>query len=344
MKMNGVYGAAMGTEPILEIKDLEVSFDDGDGKMVPAIRGISYSVGEEVLGIVGESGSGKSVSTACILRLLPPEGHITGGQILFEGKDLLRMSREEIAAIRGNRISMIFQDPMTSLDPLFSIGYQIEETLRKHTALNADERKARVIELLTMVGINQPEKRMCQYPHEFSGGMRQRAMIAMALACDPKLLIADEPTTALDVTIQAQILDLLKELKTRLHMSVIFITHDLGVVSDICDRIIVMYAGKIVEEGDKRQIFYNHMHPYTEGLLQSVPDIKQDRKTEMVPIEGNPPDMETINDDSCAFAPRCRYAMNICVKSCPENAEYESGHSAACWKCIKEYRESRGLL
>ncbi len=330
----------MASEPVLEIKNLAVSFENSDRKSVPAIRGISYSVGEEVLGIVGESGSGKSVSTSCILRLLPPEGHIDSGEILFEGKDLLKMSSEEIASVRGNKISMIFQDPMTSLDPLFTIGYQIDETLRKHTGMNAEARKARIIELLILVGINQPEKRMNQYPHEFSGGMRQRAMIAMALACDPKLLIADEPTTALDVTIQAQILDLLKELKTKLHMSVIFITHDLGVVSDICDRIIVMYAGEIVEEGTKRQIFYSHMHPYTEGLLQSVPDIKQDRKTEMVPIEGNPPDMETIRSDSCAFSSRCRYAMKICAERSPESVEYDEGHAAACWKCVRDYNEA----
>jgi len=321
-------------DPIIEVKDLQVSFYDKSGE-IPTIRKISYKVGEEVLGIVGESGSGKSVSSHCILRLLPDSGKITGGQIIFEGKDLIKATAEEILQIRGNKIAMIFQDPMTSLDPLFTIEYQIGETLKKHTSLNEKQRKERILELLKMVGINQPEKRMTQYPHEFSGGMRQRVMIAMALACEPKLLIADEPTTALDVTIQAEILDLLKELKEKLHMAVIFITHDLGVVSDICDHIIVMYAGEIVEAGTKRQIFYEHLHPYTEGLLNSVPKMDEDRNKKLIPIDGNPPDMTVLKENSCAFAPRCRYAMNICATKHPPAME-QDGHFVSCWKCYHD--------
>ncbi len=324
---------------LLEIKDLKVSFASKKTE-VPAIQGISYYLDEgEVLGIVGESGSGKSVSSHCILKLLPENGRIKGGQILFEGKDLLPMGAKEIANIRGNKISMIFQDPMTSLDPLFTVGHQIEESLKKHTSLNKKQREERVIQLLDMVGINQPEKRMKQYPHEFSGGMRQRAMIAMALSLGPKLLIADEPTTALDVTIQAQIIELLKKLKDELNMAIIFITHDLGVVSDICDKIIVMYAGEIIESGKKRQIFYESRHPYTEGLLNSVPKIEQSREEKLVPIEGNPPDMQLLGPE-CPFAHRCGYAMKICAKQKPPKMTVEEGHEVSCWKFYREMMES----
>lgn len=320
----------MNTEALLEIKDLEVSFHTKEGEL-QAIRKISYQLNKgEVLGIVGESGSGKSVSSYCILRLLPRNGEIRNGQILFEGKDIVSMTGKEISDLRGNRISMIFQDPMTSLDPLFTIGYQIDETIKRHTNLNKKQRKERIIELLQMVGINNPQKRINQYPHEFSGGMRQRAMIAMALSCNPDILIADEPTTALDVTTQAQIIDLLKELKDKLGMSIIFITHDLGVVSDICDRILVMYAGKMVEIGEKEQIFYEHRHPYTEGLLHSVPKIDTNRFTELVPIEGNPPNMMRVKEE-CPFAPRCKYCMRICVKQEPPAVRLTDGHEAACW-------------
>ncbi len=320
----------MDTEVLLDIKDLEVSFYTKGGE-VQAIRKISYQLRKgEVLGIVGESGSGKSVSSHCILRLLPGNGKIKSGQILFEGKDIVSMTGKEIADLRGNRISMIFQDPMTSLDPLFTIGFQIEETLKKHTNLDKKQRKERIIELLQMVGINNPQKRIHQYPHEFSGGMRQRAMIAMALSCDPDILIADEPTTALDVTTQAQIIDLLKELKDKLGMAIIFITHDLGVVSDICDRILVMYAGKMVEIGEKQQIFYEHRHPYTEGLLHSIPKMDADRLAELVPIEGNPPNMLHIKEE-CPFAPRCKYCMHVCVKQEPPAMRLTAGHEAACW-------------
>ncbi len=320
---------------LLKVEDLEVAFKGRKGE-IPAIQKISFEVHEgEVLGIVGESGSGKSVSTHCILRLLPSNGVIKGGKILFEGRDLLQLSAKEMAEVRGNEIAMIFQDPMTSLDPLFTVGYQMGESLKKHTDLDKAGRQARMIELLEMVGINQPEKRINQYPHEFSGGMRQRVMIAMALSCSPKLLIADEPTTALDVTIQAQIVDLLKELKDKLNMSVIFITHDLGVVADICDRIQVMYAGEIIESGDKKQIFYEHAHPYTQGLLESVPNIEASREVPLQPIEGNPPDLLMLGEE-CPFAHRCRYAMNICAAHKPPVMEVQEGHSVRCWK---EYRK-----
>ena len=320
---------------LLEIRDLSVSFFHG-GAEVQAVRGINYTLKKgEVLGIVGESGSGKSVSSHSILRLIPESGKIKSGQILFDGEDILQMSKKEIQDLRGNRIAMIFQDPMTSLDPLFTVEYQLNESLKKHTDLDAASRKKRMLELLSMVGINQPERRLKQYPYEFSGGMRQRVMIAMALSCDPQLLIADEPTTALDVTIQAQIIDLLKELKDRLGMAIIFITHDLGVVSDICDKIIVMYAGKIVEEGYSRQIFFEKAHPYTEGLLASVPDVESDVNEKLRPIRGNPPDMSCVKE-GCAFAPRCEYAMRICTREDAPLFELDATHAAACWKLLKE--------
>lgn len=329
----------MEKKHLLEIKDLQVSFVNKKME-VPAIQGISYYLDEgEVLGIVGESGSGKSISSHCILKLLPENGRIKNGKILFEGKDIIPMSAKEIADIRGNKISMIFQDPMTSLDPLFTVGYQIEESLKKHTKLNKKQREEQSIRLLDMVGINQPEKRIKQYPHEFSGGMRQRAMIAMALSLRPKLLIADEPTTALDVTIQAQIIELLKKLKDELNMSIIFITHDLGVVSDICDKIVVMYAGEIVEAGKKRQIFYESKHPYTEGLLNSVPKLEQSREEKLIPIEGNPPDMQILGSE-CPFAHRCGYAMKICARQKPPKLMVDEEHEVSCWKYYQELVKS----
>ena len=323
---------------LVEVKNLEVSFFTYAGE-VKAVRGISYNLKPgEVMGIVGESGSGKSVSSYGLMGIIPEPGKVIGGQILFEGRDVTAMSEKELLKIRGKEISMIFQDPMTSLNPLFTIGNQIEESLRKHTSLDKDQRQKRMVELLTLVGINQPEKRLKQYPHEFSGGMRQRVMIAMALACDPKLLIADEPTTALDVTIQAQILELLKELKDKIHMGIVFITHDLGVVSDICDSISVMYAGTIVESGSSDQIFYEPRHPYTWGLLASVPKIDTDEHQRLIPIEGNPVDL--INPPKgCPFAPRCKHCMKICIDQAPPQCQVGEGHMAACWLPVKEARE-----
>lgn len=320
---------------LLEMKDLSISFYNKTGE-IQAVRGISYTLHKgEVLGIVGESGSGKSVSSHGILRLTPDTGKVKQGEILFHGKDILKMSKKELQELRGNKIAMIFQDPMTSLDPLFTVEYQLNESLKKHTDLDGNGRRLRMIHLLELVGINQPERRLKQYPYEFSGGMRQRVMIAMALSCDPELLIADEPTTALDVTIQAQIVELLKELKDKLGMAIIFITHDLGVVSEICDKIIVMYAGKIVEEGTSRQIFYQRCHPYTEGLLASVPKLNSDVNEKLKPIKGNPPDMSCVKP-GCAFAPRCSCAMQICVKEEPPQYELDDTHVVSCWQTIKK--------
>ena len=320
---------------LLEMKDLSISFYNKTGE-IQAVRGISYTLHKgEVLGIVGESGSGKSVSSHGILRLTPDTGKVKQGEILFHGKDILKMSKKELQELRGDKIAMIFQDPMTSLDPLFTVEYQLNESLKKHTDLDGNGRRLRMIHLLELVGINQPERRLKQYPYEFSGGMRQRVMIAMALSCDPELLIADEPTTALDVTIQAQIVELLKELKDKLGMAIIFITHDLGVVSEICDKIIVMYAGKIVEEGTSRQIFYQRCHPYTEGLLASVPKLDSDVNEKLKPIKGNPPDMSCVKP-GCAFAPRCSCAMQICVKEEPPQYELDDTHVVSCWQTIKK--------
>ena len=326
---------------LVEVKDLEVSFFTYAGE-VKAVRGISYELKPgEVMGIVGESGSGKSVSSYGLMGIIPSPGKVIGGKIIFDGQDMTKLPEKELLKIRGKDISMIFQDPMTSLNPLFTIGNQIEECLKKHTDLSKEDRQKRMVELLTLVGINQPEKRLKQYPHEFSGGMRQRVMIAMALSCDPKLLIADEPTTALDVTIQAQILELMKELKDKIHMGIVFITHDLGVVSEICDNICVMYAGTIVEQGSSDQIFYEPKHPYTWGLLASVPKIDSDGHERLVPIEGNPVDL--INPPKgCPFAPRCRYCMKVCIDQAPPQCTVGEGHTAACWLPVKEAREMEG--
>ncbi|MBO8178099.1 MAG: ABC transporter ATP-binding protein [Bacillus sp. (in: Bacteria)] len=317
-------------EKILEVKDLNISFHTFAGE-VKAIRGVNFDLYKgETLAIVGESGSGKSVTTKSIMRLLPEHNsEIKGGQILFEGKDLAKASEKEMQKIRGKDISMIFQDPMTSLNPTMTVGKQIMEPLLKHQKLSKAEAKQRAIELLKLVGIPKPEIRFKQYPHQFSGGMRQRVVIAIALACNPKILIADEPTTALDVTIQAQILDLMKDLQKKIDTSIIFITHDLGVVANVADRVAVMYGGRIVEIGTVDEIFYNPKHPYTWGLISSMPslDTKDD---ELYAIPGSPPDLlDPPKGD--AFAPRNEYALKIDLEKQPPMFKVSDTHYAATW-------------
>lgn len=321
----------MERERILEVKDLHISFDTYAGE-VQAVRGVSFHLNKaEAIAIVGESGCGKSVTAQSIMKLIPmPPGRYKKGSVIFSGQDITKFSDKQMEAVRGSEMGMIFQDPMTSLNPTMQVGKQIAEGLRKHQHLSKQQAHEKAIEMLKMVGIPNPERRVNQYPHEFSGGMRQRAMIAIALACKPKLLIADEPTTALDVTIQAQILDLMKELKSKLDTSIILITHDLGVVADMAERIIVMYAGKVVESGTVNEIFYNPKHPYTWGLLKSVPRLDAENKEELIPIIGTPPDL-FAPPVGCAFAARCAYSMEICYQQQPEETVSENGHCASCW-------------
>ena len=322
-------------EKLLDVKNLETSFQTSAGE-VHAVRGVSFYLDKgEALGIVGESGCGKSVTMMSIMRLLADNGKLVGGEINFDGKDISNAKESEMEAIRGNDIGMIFQDPMTSLNPVYTIGDQLTEPLIKHKGMSRAEARKEAIKMLGLVGIPSPEKRMKQYPHEFSGGMRQRAMIAMSLICNPKLIIADEPTTALDVTIQAQILDLMKELKDKFNTSIILITHDLGVVADLCTRINVMYGGIVVETGTAEDIFYRGKHPYTWGLLRSVPNPKEDIKEKLKPIEGQPPDL-LKPPVGCPFAARCDYAMKICIQKQPPQFEIGEKHSAACWLCHKD--------
>ena len=320
----------MKREKILEVKDLRTSFFTHVGE-VKAIRGISFSLDKgEAIGIVGESGSGKSVTSMSIMKLLQYPGKIVGGEINFKGQDLVNMHDKLMQTIRGNEIAMIFQDPMTSLNPVYTIGNQIMEAIIRHQGLSRSEAKERAIDMLKLVGIPSPEKRVKNYPHEFSGGMRQRAMIAMALSCEPSLLIADEPTTALDVTIQAQILELMKDLKDKVNTSIILITHDLGVVADVCSRILVMYGGMIMEEGTTEDIFYNPKHPYTMGLLKSVPRLDLGEKQRLIPIVGTPPDL-LKPPKGCPFAARCPYSMKICLEQMPEYTLVDEKHRAMCW-------------
>lgn len=317
-------------QSLLEINNLELFFNTYAGE-VKALRGVSLTLGQgEAIGIVGESGSGKSVTSLSIMRLLPASAQIKAGSINFAGRNLLALSPAQMQQVRGNEISMVFQDPMTSLNPVYTVGNQIMEPLMLHQHLSRAQAQKKAVEMLALTGIPDPERRFHQYPHEFSGGMRQRAMIAMALSCQPRLLIADEPTTALDVTIQAQILALMKDLKEHFNTSIIMITHDLGVVAELCSRILVMYGGTIVEEGSTRDIFYNPCHPYTRGLLQSVPDIRKLNQGQLTPIDGQPPDL-LLPPPGCPFWPRCQSAMRICAETRPEPSQTEPGHQAACW-------------
>ena len=320
---------------LLEIRDLVTQFDTTAGT-VQAVDGISYTVEEgETVAVVGESGCGKSVSALSVLRLIPdPPGRIAAGDIRFMGQDLLALDEDEIRKLRGRDIGMVFQEPMTSLNPVLSVGVQLTETILQHRGAGAAAAEARALELMRMVGISEPERRLTQYPHHLSGGMRQRVMIALALSCEPKLIIADEPTTALDVTIQAQILALMKDLTRRLGVALIVITHNLGVVARYADRVNVMYAGRIIESGDARQIYHHPRHPYTRGLLASVPRLDQPRGARLVPIEGQPPDLTRL-DGGCAFRPRCRYAEPRCGEARPSLVRVESigaGHLAACFR------------
>lgn len=328
---------------ILDVRDLHVSFHTYSGE-VKAVRGVSFDVEKgETLAVVGESGCGKSVTSQAIMKLiLTPPGEYKEGQILYQGKDIVPMSEKEMEKIRGKEIAMIFQDPMTSLNPTMTVGSQIIEGIMKHQKVSKAEAKKKAIEMLKLVGIPSPESRIKQYPHQFSGGMRQRAMIAIALSCNPNLLIADEPTTALDVTIQAQIMDLMKELQNKLGTSIILITHDLGVVAETADRVVVMYAGKVVETGKINEIFKEPRHPYTWGLMNSMPKLNQDRNQELVPIPGAPPDL-LVPPKGCAFAARCKHAMKICQEIDPDVTQINETHSVACWlehPMAKTHRES----
>jgi dipeptide transport system ATP-binding protein len=317
-------------EKILQVKDLQVSFKTYGGE-VQAVRGVTFDLHKgETLAIVGESGCGKSVTSQSIMQLIPnPPGKIVGGEIIFKGKDLIKLKEPELRKIRGANISMIFQDPMTALNPTITIGEQIMEGIIQHKNVSRAEAKKAAIEMLTLVGIPSPDLRLKQYPHQFSGGMRQRIVIAMALVCSPDVLIADEPTTALDVTIQAQILELFKDIQIKTGVSIILITHDLGVVAQVADRIAVMYAGKIVEMGSRREIFYQPQHPYTKGLLQSVPRLDNERE-ELVPIPGTPPDLFSP-PVGCAFAARCPYAMEVCDRAYPFKTHLSNQHHVDCW-------------
>ncbi|WP_188454276.1 ABC transporter ATP-binding protein [Virgibacillus oceani] len=316
---------------LLEVNHLKINFKTYGGE-VKAVRDVSFHVDKgEVLAIVGESGSGKSVTVQSIMGLIPtPPGIIKGGSIRFQGKELLRRPKKELRKVKGSKIGMIFQDPMTSLNPTMRVGKQIEEGLIIHQRLSKSEAKKRAIEMIKLVGIPNPEERYNQYPHEFSGGMRQRAMIAIALACNPELLIADEPTTALDVTIQAQVLELMKQIQEETKTSIILITHDLGVVAETAQRVIVMYGGMMVESGTVFDIFENPKHPYTWGLLNSIPNIDEEEKKQLEPIDGSPPDL-FAPPKGCPFAPRCKYAMEVCLEEMPSEYEIDGGHVAKCW-------------
>lgn len=324
-------------DTLIQVKNLQISFKY-DGVMTPVIRGVSFDIKRgETLGMVGESGSGKSVTSREIMRLIAtPPARIDSGEILFEGRDILKMSDDELRSIRGNRISMIFQEPMTSLNPVYTCGDQIMEVILLHKGVSKKEARQMAIEMLREVGVQSPETRVDCYPHELSGGMRQRVMIAMALSCSPTLLISDEPTTALDPTIQAQILQLIKDMKKKLNMSVLFITHDLGVVAQNCDRVVVMYAGKIVEVAEVCELFDHPAHPYTQGLIMSIPKMSSDVE-ELYSIDGSIPSFGSL-PGGCTFGPRCPYFTEKCTKSEPVLKDIGGGHLCAC------HRRSSGTL
>ena len=325
------------SENILSVQNLHTSFHTDKGE-VKAVNGVTFNLEKgKILGIVGESGSGKSVTAYSIMRILEKNGRITEGKILYKGQDIAEFSEKQMREFRGKCCSIIFQDPMTSLNPVFTVGNQLREAIELHTDRKGKEAEARAIEMLTLVGVNEPEKRVKQYPYELSGGMRQRVMIAMALACEPDILIADEPTTALDVTIQAQILELMQSLQKKLGMAIIMVTHDLGVIADMCDEIIVMYGGRVCERGTAEDIFYRPHHEYTKGLLRSIPNV--DRIGEkLIPIPGTPINLLNM-PKGCAFCPRCEEAMKICIEEQPTEMQMPDGHFASCWLNVKAAME-----
>ena len=327
---------------LLEVKDLHTSFFTPAGE-VKAVNGVSFNLDHgKVLGIVGESGSGKSVTAYSVMQILADTGKIVSGSIKLDGQELVNAGEKVMKTVRGNKVSIIFQDPMTSLNPTYTIGKQLMEAIMLHTNRNKQQAKERAIEMLRLVNINEPEKRMKQYPFEFSGGMRQRIMIAMALACEPDILIADEPTTALDVTIQAQILDLMRSLQEELGMAIIMITHDLGVVAQMCDEVIVMYAGSICEQGTADEIFYNPKHEYTKGLMRSIPTSANNGE-KLEPITGTPIDLLNM-PKGCPFAPRCDAAMKICLTERCKRMQINEWHQAACWQNVKEGIENGSIV
>lgn len=326
------------SEYLLQVKDLHTSFFTDSGE-VKAVNGVSFNLeAGKTLGIVGESGSGKSVTAYSIMQILADTGKIVSGEVLYKGEDITKWNKKQMQGFRGKKCSIIFQDPMTSLNPVFTIGNQLMEAILLHTDRNKEQARERAIEMLTLVGVNEPEKRLKQYPHELSGGMRQRVMIAMALACEPDILIADEPTTALDVTIQAQILELMQELQKKMGMAIIMVTHDLGVIADMCDEIIVMYGGRVCERGTADAIFYDPRHEYTKGLLRSIPSVSR-MKERLVPIGGTPINLLNI-PKGCAFCARCDKAMKICLDTVPEELRVGETHLASCWMNVKAQYEA----
>ena len=328
------------SEHLLSVQDLHTSFFTDSGE-VHAVNGVSFNLDVgEVLGIVGESGSGKSVTAYSIMQILADTGRITSGHILYKGQDLTTWDAKQMSGFRGKCCSIVFQDPMTSLNPVFTIGNQLREAIELHTNRRGKASKTRAVEMLELVGINEPEKRIKQYPHELSGGMRQRVMIAMALACEPDILIADEPTTALDVTIQAQILELMQSLQKKMGMAVILVTHDLGVIADMCDNIIVMYGGHICERGTADEIFYNPRHEYTKGLLRSIPNVNN-MKEKLIPIAGTPINVLNL-PKGCAFCARCDEAMKICLEQPPEELTINENHKASCWMNVLRMLKEEG--